>query len=67
MDDRFFIVIETRDPRFNATANTKSLLEKDWRQGHRGAGGLNHAQRTTSSPPSSSSLLLSVLGYRGTI
>lgn len=27
MDDKFFIVIETRDPRFNAT-NTKALLEK---------------------------------------
>ena len=26
-DDRFFIVIETRDPRFNA-ANTRALLEK---------------------------------------
>ncbi|MFM1852365.1 MAG: hypothetical protein RIS54_2049 [Verrucomicrobiota bacterium] len=27
MDDKFFIVIETRDPRFN-DANTKALLEK---------------------------------------
>ena len=27
MDDQFFIVIETRDPRFNA-ANTRALLEK---------------------------------------
>jgi hypothetical protein len=27
MDDRFFIYIETRDPRFNA-ANTRALLEK---------------------------------------
>ena len=27
MDDQFFIVIETRDPRFNAT-NTRALLEK---------------------------------------
>lgn len=27
LDDKFFIVIETRDPRFNA-ANTKALLEK---------------------------------------
>jgi Protein of unknown function (DUF3341) len=27
MDDQFFIVIETRDPRFNL-ANTKALLEK---------------------------------------
>ncbi len=27
MDDRFFIVIESRDPRFN-DANTKALLEK---------------------------------------
>lgn len=27
MDDKFFIVIEARDPRFNA-ANTKALLEK---------------------------------------
>ena len=27
-DDRFFIVIETRDPRFNA-ANTRALLEKN--------------------------------------
>jgi hypothetical protein len=27
MDDLFFIVIESRDPRFNG-ANTKALLEK---------------------------------------
>lgn len=27
MDDRFFVVIEARDPRFNA-ANTRALLEK---------------------------------------
>jgi hypothetical protein len=27
MDDQFLIVIESRDPRFNA-ANTKALLEK---------------------------------------
>ncbi|HVS51454.1 MAG TPA: DUF3341 domain-containing protein [Opitutaceae bacterium] len=35
MDDTFFIVIEARDPRFNA-ANTKALLEK--------AGGKNIAE-----------------------